>query len=136
MAALEIRKDRTPTVLRKLAKAEADARVARRMLAIANALDGMSREAAAQSAGMDRQTLRDWVIRYNEHGIDGLPIAGAMAGRRRSTRREQAELMRIVLDGPDPETSGLVAPTRSRTWPASARSGSASGCIPGRSAAC
>ena len=72
MAALEIRKDRTPTVLRKLAKAEADTRVARRILAIANALDGMSREEAARSAGMDRQTLRDWVVRYNEHGIDGL----------------------------------------------------------------
>ena len=34
--------------------------------------DGMSREAAAQSAGMDRQTLRDWVIRYNEQGLEGL----------------------------------------------------------------
>ncbi len=72
MAALSIRRDRSPVVLRKLAKAEADARVARRMLAIANALDGMSREDAAQSAGMDRQTLRDWVIRYNVHGLDGL----------------------------------------------------------------
>ena len=59
MAALEIRKDRTPTALRKLAKTEADTRVARRILAIANALDGMSREQAARSAGMDRQTLRD-----------------------------------------------------------------------------
>jgi transposase-like protein len=72
MAALSIRRDHTPGVLRKLAKSEADARVARRMLAIANALDGMSREDAARSAGMDRQTLRDWVIRYNEHGVDGL----------------------------------------------------------------
>jgi transposase len=44
--------------MRKLAKAEADARVARRLLAIANALDGMSRKAAAEVAGMDRQTLR------------------------------------------------------------------------------
>lgn len=46
-------------------------RVARRLLAIANALSGMSREAAARSAGMDRQTLRDWVIRYNADGIEG-----------------------------------------------------------------
>ncbi len=45
MAALEIRKDRTPMVLRKLAKAESDTRVARRIPAIANALDGMSRKA-------------------------------------------------------------------------------------------
>ena len=72
MSAPSIRRDRTPRVLRKLAKAESDARIARRILAIANALDGMSREDAAQSAGMDRQTLRDWVIRYNEHGLDGL----------------------------------------------------------------
>ena len=66
MSALSIRRDRTPTVLRKLAKGESDARITRRILAIANALDGMSREEAAQAAGMDRQTLRDWVIRYNE----------------------------------------------------------------------
>ena len=56
MTALSIRKDRSPVVLRKLAKAETEARVARRLLAIANALDGVSREDAARSAGMDRQT--------------------------------------------------------------------------------
>ena len=49
---LEIRRDRTPAVLRKEAKAETDARIARRILAIANALDGMSREQAARAAGM------------------------------------------------------------------------------------
>src|SRR5262245_40326362 len=48
MPALEIRRDRTPVMLRKLAKAEADARVARRLLAIANALDGVDRKAAAE----------------------------------------------------------------------------------------
>ena len=72
MTALSIRGDRTPAVLRKLAKAETDTRVARRLLAIANALSGMSRKEAAEAAGMDRQTLRDWVIRYNTHGLDGL----------------------------------------------------------------
>ena len=72
MAALEIRKDRTPAVLRRLAKETDGARVARRILAIANALDGMSRDDASRSAGMDRQTLRDWVLRYNAHGVDGL----------------------------------------------------------------
>ena len=72
MTALIIRRDRTPAILRKLAKAEANTRVARRLLAIANALSGMSRKEAAEAAGMDRQTLRDWVIRYNEHSLDGL----------------------------------------------------------------
>ena len=59
MTALSIRKDRTPEVLRKLAKAETNTRVARRLLAIANALSGMSRKEAAEAAGMDRQALRD-----------------------------------------------------------------------------
>lgn len=52
--------------------ASEDARVARRILAIANALYGMNCDAAARSAGMDRQKLRDWVLRYNAYGIDGL----------------------------------------------------------------
>src|SRR5438552_18294799 len=107
MAALDIRKDRTPTVLRKLAKTETDSRVARRMLAIANALDGMSREEAARSAGMDRQTLRDWVLRYNEHGIDGL--ADRWGGGRPPAfdAQDQAALMRRVLHGPEPDASAL-----------------------------
>ena len=111
MGALEIRRDRTSAVLRKLVKGESNGRVARRILAIANALDGMSREAAAQSAGMDRQTLRDWVIRYNEQGIEGLHDRWGDGRPPTFTREEQAELMRIVLAGPDPETSGLSAYT-------------------------
>jgi transposase len=69
---LTIRDDLTSEQLRRLARRERDPRVGRRLLAIANALDGMSRAMAAKLAGMDRQTLRDWVIRYNEHGIGGL----------------------------------------------------------------
>ena len=111
MAALDIRKDRTPTVLRKLAKTETDSRVARRMLAIANALDGMSRAEAARSAGMDRQTLRDWVLRYNEHGIEGLADRWGDGRPPMFDSQEQAELMRIVMTGPDPETTGLSAYT-------------------------
>jgi transposase len=88
-----------------------DTRVARRILAIANALDGMSREAAARSAGMDRQTLRDWVLRYNEHGIDGLADRWGDGRPPTFDAQEQAELMHIVLDGPDPEASGLSAYT-------------------------
>ena len=112
MAELKIRRDRTPPVLRKLAKAEDDARVARRLLAIANALSGMSRRDAARSAGMDRQTLRDWVIRYNAHGVAGL-IDQWKGGRPAIlTAEEQAELLEIVLTGPDPETDGFCAFTR------------------------
>lgn len=112
MPALEIRRDRTPVVLRKLAKAEDDVRVARRMLAIANALDGMDRKAAAEAAGMDRQTLRDWVIRYNEHGIDGLLDCWGSGRPPRLDPDEQAELYAIVMAGPDPEKDGICAFTR------------------------
>jgi transposase len=112
MLKLKIRKDRTPAVLRKLAKAETDARVARRLLAIANALVGMSRAEAAQNAGMDRQTLRDWVIRYNEHGVAGLCDRWRGGRPPLLTTEEQAELLAVVMAGPDPEKDGFSAFTR------------------------
>jgi transposase len=77
MAGLKVRDDVSAEDLRQLAKGQSDARVTRRLLALANALDGMEREMAARLAGMDRQTLRDWVIRYNKGGLAAL---GAMAG--------------------------------------------------------
>ena len=112
MGTLKIRKDRTPAVLRKLAKAETDARVARRLLAIANARSGMSRAVAAKSAGMDRQTLRDWVIRYNAHGVAGLTDSWNGGRPPMLTVDEQAELLAIVMAGPDPEKDGFCAFTR------------------------
>jgi transposase len=112
MPALRIRKDRTAVMLRKLAKTEEDARVTRRLLAIANALDGMDRKAAAETAGMDRQTLRDWVIRYNEHGIDGLLDRWGDGRPPRLEAVELAELYAIVMAGPDPEIDGICAFTR------------------------
>ena len=58
--------------LRQHAGRVSAAPVARRLLALALVLKGHSRVEAAKSCGMDRQTLRDWVIRYNEHGLAGL----------------------------------------------------------------
>ena len=112
MTALSIRKDRSPVVLRKLAKVEADVRVTRRLLAIANALAGMSREDAAHSAGMDRQTLRDWVIRYNAYGLDGLADQWGEGRPPKLSPEERTELVAIVLAGPNPEASGISAFTR------------------------
>ena len=65
MVAVAIAKERTPAELRAMARRERDGRVSARLLALANALDGMSRDEAARAAGMDRQTLRDRVHRYN-----------------------------------------------------------------------
>jgi hypothetical protein len=67
-AALPIWGDLTPEALRRHARHEANRRAALRMLAIANALEGMSRAEAARLAGMERQALRDAVVRYNGEG--------------------------------------------------------------------
>jgi putative transposase len=111
MVALTIRKDRTASVLRHLARSERDARVSRRLLAIANALSGMDRKSAAEAAGMDRQALRDWIIRYNAHGVDGLRDRWGHGRPARLKPDEQAELAAIILRGPDPEADGLSAYT-------------------------
>ena len=60
---------------------------------------------------MDRQTLRDWVIRYNEHGLDGLMDRWGDGRPPTFNAEEQAELMRIVLAGSDHERSGVSAYT-------------------------
>ena len=70
--AIAVRTDYTAGEVRRLATRAKDAAQARRLLAIAAVLEGASREDAAEIAGMDRQTLRDWVIRFNERGPDGL----------------------------------------------------------------
>lgn len=108
-APLTIRTDMEAAELRRLARRERDGRVAARLFALANVLDGMSREAAARAAGMDRQTLRDWVIRFNADGVQGLRD-GARSGRpARMTEGQQAALKAIVLRGPAPERDGVSA---------------------------
>ena len=70
--AIAVRADYTAGEVRGFAKRAKDGAQARRLLAIAAVLDGASRTNAATIGGMDRQTLRDWVIRFNEQGPDGL----------------------------------------------------------------
>ena len=107
--AVEItRKDVSAGDLRAVAARTKDARAARRMLAIALVLEGSDRKTAAETCGMDRQTLRDWVHRYNAEGIAGLANRHS-AGRRPLLSPEQkAELAQLVREGPDPAVDGLV----------------------------
>ena len=70
--AIAVRTDYTASEVRRFAKRAKDVAQARRLLSIAAVLDGALREDAAAIGGMDRQTLRDWVIRFNEQGPDGL----------------------------------------------------------------
>ena len=70
--ALSIGDELPPEALRRHARHEVNRRAALRMLAIANALEGMSRAEAARLAGLERQALRDAVVRYNAEGLAGL----------------------------------------------------------------
>lgn len=109
MAAIAVtRPDLGVAELRAAAKRAPDTRQARRILAIAMVLDGYSREAAAEACGMDRQTLRDWVHRYHQAGLDGLadrPRSGRPASL---TEAEQAEVAGWVEQGADLATDGVV----------------------------
>src|SRR5471030_902701 len=71
-SALKLRTDFSPDELRGLAKRAKDNNQGRRLLSLAAILDGMNRTDAARIGGMDRQTLRDWVHRFNEQGPEGL----------------------------------------------------------------
>src|SRR3954466_5724286 len=85
-----------------------DARAARRMLALALVLEGGSRAEAARAAGMDRQTLRDWVHRYDAEGLAGLSDRRRPGPRPRLSPEQEAELVTAVEQGPDPDRDGVV----------------------------
>src|SRR3954469_729754 len=94
--------------LRREARRCRDGAASRRTLALALVLEGSSREEAARHAGMDRQTLRDWVHRYNEHGLAGLRDRPRSGRRPRLTAEQEAELAAVVERGPDPDRDGVV----------------------------
>src|SRR6185295_1572878 len=98
------RLDLTASELRKAASGEKDSAAARRILALALVLDGVDRKTAAETCGMDRQTLRDWVHRYNAAGLAGLRNLKSPGPGSKLTARQQAELAELVDAGPDPCT--------------------------------
>lgn len=104
---LDIRADLTVAQLRGLARQEGNGRVASRLYALANALSGLSRAEAAGAAGMDRQTLRDWVVRYNGEGVAGLRDRPKGHAKPKLTEGEQASLANVIFRGPDPEADGF-----------------------------
>ena len=111
-AALAIRDDLTAAALRRHARFEPNRRAALRMLAIANALDGLSRAEAARLAGMERQALRDAVVRYNAEGLAGLHDRPKPGRPPRLNEGEQAALTGRVFRDPDPGKDGVAAWTR------------------------
>ncbi len=106
--AIAVRTDYTAEDVRGFAKRAKDAAQARRLLAIAAVLDGASRTQAAEIGGMDRQTLRDWVIRFNEKGPDGLINIASPGVPSKLDATHRAFLARIVEEGPTPAIHGVV----------------------------
>jgi transposase len=107
--AVEVTRDELSAArLRAEARRTSDSKRARRILAIAMVLDGHSRRLAAQAGGMDRQTLRDWVHRYNAEGLEGLADQPRSGRPARLNPAQLAELAKWVEDGPDLKTDGVV----------------------------
>ena len=105
---VRLREDYTAVEVRALAGRSKDAGQVRRLLSIAAIYDGMDRESAARIGGMDRQTLRDWVHRFNGEGPDGLIDRWAGGPKTRLTAAQKEELSRLVEAGPDPVVDGIV----------------------------
>jgi transposase len=107
-SAVKLRTDYSAKELRKLAKRVKDNNQARRLLSLAAVLDGMNRDDAARIGGMDRQTLRDWVHRFNAAGPGGLLDRWSDGPSPRLSVEQKAELATLVDAGPDREVDGVV----------------------------
>jgi putative transposase len=103
-----LRLDFTASGLRGAASMEKDGAAARRILALALILEGADRTSAARTCGMDRQTLRDWVHRYNEEGLGGLRDRHGGGPQAKLSEAQRAELVALVEAGPDPALHKVV----------------------------
>jgi len=108
------RLDLDPAGLRRAARRADSVAASRRLLALALVLEGVSRAQAAQAAGMDRQTLRDWMHRYNDEGLAGLSGRhGDVGPKRRLSPEQESEVAEWVRRGPDLAEHGVVRWRRS-----------------------
>jgi len=108
MSAIPLRTDFDATVVRGLACKASDADQVRRLLAIAAVYDGMRRAEAAAVGGMDRQSLCNWVHRFNADGPEGLHDHKPPGAVPKLTAAEKAELAVLVEAGPDWQVDGVV----------------------------
>src|SRR6202011_5374756 len=106
--AVNLREDFSAEELRALAKRSRDANQSRRLLSLAAIRDGMDRGEAAKIGGMDGQTLRDWVHRFNAAGPDGLFDNWTDGPTPRLSPEQLDELAKIVERGPDRKVDGVV----------------------------
>ena len=107
-SAVRLREDYSAEELRRLARRSKDVNQSRRLLSLAAVRDGMDRGAAAKVGGMDRQTLRDWVHRFNASGPEGLIDNWTAGPKPRLSEAQLAEFATIVEAGLDREKDGVV----------------------------
>jgi transposase len=107
-SAVRLREDYSAKELRTLARRSKDVSQSRRLLSLAAVRDGMDRAAAAKIGGMDRQTLRDWVHRFNVSGPEGLIDNRTEGPKPRLSEEQLAQFAKIVEAGPDREKDGIV----------------------------
>src|ERR671912_467451 len=107
-SAVGLRADYSAAELRRLAAVTKNANQSRRLLSLAAVLDGMNRTEAAGIGGMDRQTLRDWVHRFNAHGPEGLVDTWSKGPEPRLSKEQRAEIAQLVETGPDRAVHGLA----------------------------
>jgi transposase len=107
-AAVPLRTDFSAGELRQLAKRAEDVDQARRRLSLAAVLDGQNPKVAASIGAMDRQTLRDWVHRFNDKGPEGLVNGKAPGPVPKLSAEQKQDLKRIVEASPDPARDGVV----------------------------
>ena len=105
-SAVRLREDYSAEELRASARRSKNVNQSRRLLSLAAVRDGMDRGAAAKIGGMDRQTLRDWVPRFNAAGPEGL--YDNWTEEPRLSAEQLAQFARIVEAGPDREVDGVV----------------------------
>ena len=108
MPAIALRQDFDAVQLRALARVSKDARQVRRLLAMAAVYDGVRRGEAAALGGMDRQILRDWAVRFNAEGPDGLIDRKSPGAKPKLTPEQLSAVVRLVENGPIPAIHGVV----------------------------
>ena len=107
-AAIGVRSDFTSADLRQFSRRCGDADQVRRVLAVALILDGGSRSDAARMADVTLQIVRDWVLRFNEGGPEGLATRKAPGRASILNDEQRAHLAEQVEAGPIPAAHGVV----------------------------
>jgi transposase len=107
-AAIGLREDYDAGAVRSIAKRAKDGPQARRLLALASIYDGCARSEAAKIGGVGLQVIRDWVLRFNAYGPDGLVDRKAPGQAPKLNDAHRAALMKMIEDGPTPAIHGVV----------------------------